>query len=389
MRVLILHSRYLSGDASGENRVVEDEARLLAEGGHQVEVWQASPERVTGLGLVGTAAGAVWSRTAVSQVRRKVREIGAEVVHCHNLFPVLSPAVLRAAADAGAAPVMTLHNYRLMCLPSTFLRDGRVCEDCLGRLPWPGVVHRCYRGSLLGSATVAASLSMHRALNTFRHVALYLAVSEFVRRKYIEAGFPPERLRVKSNFAWPVPKREGPGHHFLFLGRLSPEKGVHTLLRAWKRVPSKLVVVGDGPDAASLRASAPPNVEFTGSLPPPQVLDFLRGARVLLMPSLWYEAQPRVILEAFAAGVPVAASRIGGLPDLIASGESGLLVSPHEPVEWAAAAERLLDDEESIRLGEGAYQLWKERYSPAQGLQELEDSYRDALSRGPLGLTHR
>src|SRR6266542_3467876 len=326
MRVLILHSRYLSGDASGENRVVEDEARLLAEGGHQVEVWQASPERVTGLGLVGTAAGAVWSRTAVSQVRRKVREIGAEVVHCHNLFPVLSPAVPRAAADAGAAPVMTLHNYRLMCLPSTFLRDGRVCEDCLGRLPWPGVVHRCYRGSLLGSATVAASLSMHRALNTFRHVALYLAVSEFVRRKYIEAGFPPERLRVKSNFAWPVPKREGPGHHFLFLGRLSPEKGIHTLLRAWKRVPAKLVIVGDGPDAESLRASAPPNVEFTGLVQPSRVTEFLGGARAVLLPSVVYEAQPRVVLEAYAAGVPVAANRIGGLPDLIADGESGLLV---------------------------------------------------------------
>jgi glycosyltransferase involved in cell wall biosynthesis len=147
-------------------------------------------------------------------------------------------------------------------------------------------------------------------------------------------------------------------------------------------VTAKLIVVGDGPDAGSLRASAPPNVEFRGSLPPPQVLDVLRGARALLVPSLWYEAQPRVILEAYAAGVPVAASRIGGLPDLIASAESGLLVSPHEFGEWAAAAERLLDDEESIRLGEGAYRLWQERYSPERGLRELEDAYRDALSGG-------
>ena len=380
MRIFILHSRYLSGPASGENAVVQDEARLLSDAGHQVEVWEPSPDALRGLGLVKTGIQAVWSRKAIDHMSRMIREMGADVVHCHNLFPTLSPAVLSAAAAQGAAPVMTLHNYRLMCMPSTFLRNGQICEDCLGRTPWPGVVHRCYRGSLPGSAALAISLSVHRALRTFDRVALYLCVSQFVRRKYIEAGFPAHRLTVKSNFAWPTARREGPGDHFLFVGRISPEKGLHTLLDAWTRTSAKLLVVGDGPDADRLRGIAPKNVEFVGTVAQQRVADFLRGARALLLPSLWYEAQPRVILEAYAAGVPVIASRIGGIPDLVLEDRSGYLAEPDEVAEWASAVERLLDDRQAKQLGDGAYRLWTDHYSPKRALGALEDAYRRALS---------
>jgi glycosyltransferase involved in cell wall biosynthesis len=380
MRVLIVHSRYLSGYASGENSVVRDEARLLTDAGHHVDVWEPSPDMVTGLGLVATAARAVWSRSAAAEVATRIRDTEADVVHCHNLFPMLSPAIFRVAARMDTPAVMTLHNYRLMCLPSTFLRDGSICEDCLGRLPWPGVVHRCYRGSLPGSAALATSLSVHRALGTFDLVALYLSVSEFVRHKYLDAGFPAERMRVKSNFAWPADRRQGAGDHFLFLGRLSPEKGVGTLLEAWSRTNARLLVVGEGPEADRLKDGATANVEFVGSVPTDQVAGFLRAARALLVPSLWYEAQPRVILEAYAAGVPVIASRIGGLPDLVADEISGLSVTPADVVAWADAVERLLDDEESLRLGQGAHRLWSDRYSPERGLVELEAAYREAVT---------
>jgi glycosyltransferase involved in cell wall biosynthesis len=380
MRVLILHSRYRSGHASGENSVVDDEARLLASGGHHVSLLAVSPTAVSGAGVVGTAAGAVWSPRAVARVSRKIRETGAEIVHCHNLFPTLSPAVLRASAERGAAPVMTLHNYRLMCLPSTFLRDGRVCEDCMGRPPWPGVLHHCYRGSMPGSAALAASLSTHRMFRTFDRVALYLPVSEFVRRKYIEGGFAPDRLRTKSNFTWPAPRRAGAGDHFLFLGRLSSEKGLQTLLEGWSRTSARLLVVGDGPDADRLRSDAPDNVEFVGSVPRGEVEGYVRGARAVLLPSRWYEAQPRVVLEAYASGVAVLASRIGALPELVADDTSGLLVPPDDALAWIRAVERLRDDAESVRLGEGAYRLWRERYSPDRGLENLEMAYRLARS---------
>jgi glycosyltransferase involved in cell wall biosynthesis len=210
-------------------------------------------------------------------------------------------------------------------------------------------------------------------------VSLFLAVSPFVRDKHIEAGLRADRIRVKSNFTWSVPRREGTGRNFLYLGRLSPEKGVRTLVRAWDDVGAELVVVGDGPDADQLRTEAPPSVRFVGPLPGEDVVDLIREARAVLVPSVWYEAQPRVILEAYAAGVPVVASRIGGLPDLIIEEESGLLVTPGDGTAWAQAANRLLDDEAAIRLGEGAHRMWQERFSPECGLAALEEAYREAV----------
>jgi glycosyltransferase involved in cell wall biosynthesis len=379
VRILILHSRFLSGAVSGENRVVDDEARLLIEGGHQVDVWDPVPASAHGLRLVGTAARAIWSTEATARVRRLIRRSKAEIVHCHNLFPLLSPAVLRAASGEGAAVVMTLHNYRLLCLPATFIRDGRVCEDCLGRTPWPGVVHACYRDSTLGSAALATSLSLHNAFHTFDRVTKYLAVSGFVRRKYVEAGWPDDRIEVKSNFAWGSPRRGGPGRYFLYLGRLSPEKGVATLLAAWRRSSARLLVVGDGPAAQALRGGAPANVEFRPTVSPAEVPALIREARALLLPSLWYEAQPRVILEAYAAGVPVLASDLGALPEAVEH-DSGLLVPPGDAEAWSDAVERLSDDRESTRLGEGAWRLWRDRYSPERALQNLEDAYRRAVA---------
>jgi glycosyltransferase involved in cell wall biosynthesis len=379
LRILILHSRYLSGAVSGENRVVDDEARLLIEGGHKVDVWDPALANTHGLRLIGTAARAIWSTDATARVRSLIRRSKAEIVHCHNLFPVLSPAVLRAASGEGAAVVMTLHNYRLLCLPATFIRDGRVCEDCLGRTPWPGVVHACYRDSTLGSAALATSLSLHNAFNTFDRVTKYLAVSEFVRRKYVEAGWPDDRIEVKSNFAWENPKREGPGRYFLYLGRLSPEKGIATLLSAWSPSSMPLLVVGDGPAAQGLREDAPSNVEFRSTVSPAEVPALIREARALMLPSVCYEAQPRVILEAYAAGVPVLASDLGALPEAVPP-DSGLLVAPGDAGAWSYAVERLLDDRESERLGQGAWRRWRDTYSPERGLQNLEDAYRRAVA---------
>jgi glycosyltransferase involved in cell wall biosynthesis len=379
VRILILHSRYLSGAVSGENRVVEDEARLLTDGGHQVDVWDPAPANAHGLRLMGTAAQAIWSTDATDRVRGLIRRSKADIVHCHNLFPVLSPAVLRAASGEGAAVVMTLHNYRLLCLPATFIRDGRVCEDWLVRTPWPGVVHACYRDSTLGSAALATSLSLHNAFHTFDRVTKYLAVSGFVRRKYVEAGWPDDRIEVKSNFAWENPKREGPGRYFLYLGRLSPEKGIGTLVSAWRRSAARLLVVGDGPAAQALREGAPANVEFRPTASPAEVPALIREARALLLPSVCYEAQPRVILEAYAAGIPVLASDLGALPEAVPP-ESGLLVAPGDAGAWADAVEKLLDDRESERLGQGAWRFWRDRYSPERALQNLEDAYRRAVA---------
>ena len=377
MRILILHSRYLSGDASGENRVVEDEFRLLQEGGHDVRLWQPSPTDTQGLGLIKTSVSAIWSRSAAQEVVQLARKQGSDVVHIHNLIPALSPAVIRAVAGEGIPVVVTLHNYRYMCLPATFLRDNRICEDCLGHVPWRGVYHRCYRGSVLASGVMATAFTLHGKLGTFDRVAKFLAVSSFIREKYIEAGFSPESIAIKSNFAWPTDVRRGAGDYFLFVGRLSEEKGVETLVKAWDRSLGRLVIVGDGPQGPMLRASASDGVEFRGFVPGEEIPEILRGARALLFPSICYEAQPRTILEAYAVGVPVIASAIGGISDLVDKG-SGYAVSPHDPQEWFRTIGLLRDDALATRLGANAFRLWQSRYSPEQGRRHLEDAYMAA-----------
>lgn len=384
MRVLILHSRYASGATSGENRVVDDEAALLREGGHEVRVWSPEPDDSSPAARAGMAARAVWSRAAAAEVARLVRAHAPDVVHVHNLYPMLSPAVLRIQDPP---VVVTLHNYRLLCLPAVFLRDGRPCEDCLGRPPWRGVVHRCYRGSAAGSAALAASLVLHRRTGSFRLVARYLAVSEFVREKHVEAGLDPGRITVKPNFVAAMPRREGPGSEFLYLGRLSAEKGLDRLMEAWNGLPARLVVVGDGPERERLAALAPANVELRGAVAPADVPAHLARARALVLPSICYEGAPRTVVEAFAAGVPVIANRLGALPSVVADGETGMLVEPGSAAAWRDAVTRLLDDRLSRNMGDRAHADWQSRYSPEQGLADLEEAYGQVTGSALAGRT--
>ena len=379
LRVLVLHSQYASGASSGENRVVEDEAALLAEHGHDVRLETPVPDDGSAAARLTLGARAVWSRRTTRMVRRIEQEWRPDVIHVHNLFPQLSPAVLRGT---GAPVVLTLHNYRLLCLPATFLRDGRQCEKCLGRGLSAGVRHRCYRGSLAGSASLATSISVHRALGTFGAVDRFVAVSGFVRDKYVSAGFASERIAVKPNFVAPTGRRDGPGSDFLYLGRLSEEKGLEPLLRLWGDVPGTLRIVGEGPEGDRLRSIAPPNVEFAGAVPPGDVPALLRSSRALVLPSICYEGAPRTVVEAFAAGVPVIGSRRGAIPEFVSHGDTGALAEPGVAEEWHAAVEMLNRDEESVRMGGNAHHAWRELYSPQRAIEALEGVYADVIARG-------
>jgi glycosyltransferase involved in cell wall biosynthesis len=372
MRVLVVHNHYTSGISSGENRVVADEVDLLRAHGHEVELWEPSADDLTGARRALLGPQAVWSRSSVRHLELTAARFRPDVVHAHNLFPRLSPAILRSRV---APVVLTLHNYRLLCLPATFLRDGKTCEDCFGKVPWRGAVHGCYRGSRVGSAALATSLALHRAVRTFEQPATYLAVSEYVRTRHVEAGFDPERVWVKPNFVWGTDQRTGPGGDFLYVGRLSPEKGLDRLLPIWATVPARLVVVGDGPQRAELEAAAPANVTFLGSVPHEDVAGLLRESRALVLPTACYEGAPRTVVEAYAAGVPVLATRIGAVPSVVDEGETGLLAGLGDAPEWVKIVETLLDDEQSIRLGRAAFAAWSDHYSPTRAIMDLELAY--------------
>jgi len=376
MRILVLHSRYLSGALSGENSVVDDECALLRSAGHDVRLYAPSvrPSR-RGASL---AIDAVWNRSEVGAVREHLRGIRPDVVHVHSMFPALSPAVLLALPDSTPV-VMTLHNFRYSCLPATFFRDGRTCEDCLGKLPVRGVLHGCYRGSWAASAALATSLGLHRALESWERVRLFLAVSAFVRSKHVQAGLSPEKIRVKPNFAHAVARRQGPGEYLLALGRLTPEKGFDTVVAAAREDGQRLLVVGDGPARKDLQTMAGPNTTFVGPVGRERVPELLRGARALVFPSRCYEGSPRAILEAFAAGVGAIASRIGGVAELLRDPAAGVLPPPDDNTAWISALSHFRDDSVATRAGEAAHELWRTHFSPATALRDLESAYEAVL----------
>ncbi len=259
-RILLAHNRYLI--AGGERQVFEAEARLLREHGHVVETYVEDNERVAALGKAATAARTVWSAETHRTISERLAAGDIDLVHVHNFFPLISPSIYYAARAAGVPVVQTLHNYRLLCVNGLLFRDGAVCEDCVGRLPLPGIQHACYRSSVSGSAMVAAMLSTHRAIGTWDNVVgTYIALSDFSRQKFIEGGLPGSRITVKPNFLDGDPAQgEGQGGYALYVGRLSPEKGIGTVLEAWRRSGSTLPlkVVGDGPLSKEVEAASKP-----------------------------------------------------------------------------------------------------------------------------------
>ena len=301
MRILIIHNKYLQ--YGGEDAVVAAESNLLRRHGVDVREYERDNRDIADLSSLRVAADTIWSRRSSREVGALLDLLRVDVVHCHNTFPLISPSVYRAAADRGIPVVQSLHNFRLMCPQAFLLRNDKPCEDCLGKLPWRSVMHRCYRGSAAQSAVLLAMVGVNRALGTYeKPVTRYVALNEFCRKKFIQAGLPAERIVVKPNFVdLPQVRLDSPRNGALFVGRLSREKGVHAIADAFRTLRSThaaLDAIGNGPDAAVL--SGIRGVHLHGPKPSVEVYAAMSRAAYLLMPSIWYENFPRVLVEAFA-----------------------------------------------------------------------------------------
>jgi glycosyltransferase involved in cell wall biosynthesis len=347
MKVLMLHNRYLI--PGGEDQCSVAEVALLRDHGHEVQLLEEDNRRVEQLGHMRTAMRTLWSRESYRRIDELLRSGGFDILHVQNFFPLWSPSVYYAASRNRIPVVQTLHNYRLMCVNAILFRDQHLCQDCLGRfLPWHGVVHACYRDSRAASAVVAGMVGAHKLAGTWRkRVATYIAVSDFARGLYIAGGLPPEKIRVKPNFIHPSPMPgTGGGGYALYVGRLSAEKGIATILDAWKgaRETIPLKIIGEGPLAERVIGMTRecPMIEYLGAKLLPEVLDLMRRAEFLVFPSEWYETMGRTIMEAFAVGTPVVATNIGPPASMITPGENGFHFTPgnvaelRERVEWCS-----------------------------------------------------
>jgi len=390
MNILMLHNSYQFH--GGEDESFASEVRMLTDAGHHVETIHLKNENVSGLGAVQVGIQSIWSHHSYNLVDQKLQERTFSVLHVQNFFPLISPSVYYAAKKNGVPVVQTLRNYRLLC-PSTILyRNGKICEECLHKtFKYPGIIHGCYRDSALSSATVAALTALHSLKGTWRNaVDLYISLTEFSRQKFIEGGFPPDRVIVKPNFVYPDPgPGDGNGGYVLFVGRLTPEKGVETLLSAWDRVksPGTLKIVGEGPLEVRVAAfcEGRTNVQWLGHKTAAEAKELMGAASVLVFPSEWYEPFGRVAIESFAKGTPVITSRLAGMPEIVQDRQTGLLCNAGDPEDLAAKLHWALDHPAEIRaMRPRARAMYESKYTAEENCGALLRAYQIVQGAMPL-----
>lgn len=385
MKILLCHNHYQQ--PGGEDQVFADEATLLEAHGHQVVRFTQHNDAIETMSRWQVAGRTLWNRKSYAALRGLIRRERPQLMHCTNTFPLISPAAYYAARGERVPVVQSLHNYRLLCPNSLFLRNGRVCEKCLGMtVPLPAAVHGCYRGSRAASAVVAAMSGVHRLAGTWnRAVDTYVVLTEFARRKFIAGGLPANKIVVKPNFVDPDPGvGNGAGGYAVFIGRLSEEKGVDTLLEAWSHLPDRvpLKIVGDGPLLANVQQAADGDdrIEILGRQPMPEVLSILGDAACLIVPSICYEGLPKTMVESFAKGTPVIASRIGSLTELIDDGRNGLHAEPGSAEDLAAKVQQLFADPcQTQQMRQAARREYELKYTAEQNYRMLIEIYDRAL----------
>jgi glycosyltransferase involved in cell wall biosynthesis len=385
-RILLVHNAYQQ--RGGEDSVVASEVELLRRHGHEVIELRRDNHAIGAVGKVRLAAQTLWSCATRAEALELLRRHRPAVVHVHNTFPLVSPSLYWACAAAGVPVVQTLHNFRLACPQAMFLRDGRVCERCLGKtVAWPALAHGCYRGSRAQTAVVVGMLALHRTIGTFeRKVSRYIALNEFCRAKFIEAGLPAQRIVVKPNFA-EVERTHHPRARagMLFVGRLSDEKGIEVLGAAWRGCGGVgLRVIGAGSEGVAL--SELPGVEMLGLCGAERVQAEMKRSVALVLPSICYENFPRTLVEAFGCGTPVIASRIGALAELVEEGETGLLFEPSDArgladaVRWAAQ-----HPQEMAQMGANARARYETKYTPDINYRQLLAIYHSTIDEARDG----
>ncbi|RKT78460.1 glycosyltransferase involved in cell wall biosynthesis [Terracoccus luteus] len=402
----ILHvNKYLYRRGGAEGYML-DVARLQREAGHEVELFgMQHPENPAGLPLADTFPGLVelepapeglrakaaaaarmlWSTSSRSGLSEAIRRFRPDVVHLHNVYHQLSPSVLHAVRDAGLPSVMTLHDYKLACPSYQMLDHGKPCDACVTGSPVQAARRRCKDGSLTASTLLAVESTLHRATRAYAPVTALVCPSEFLAGVMRQAGVFPERLHVVPHFVAPSDAAlpASPGLGFVFGGRLSHEKGVDTLVRAVGLAPDvHLDVAGDGPERAALEAlaaqCAPGRVRFHGRIARDELETLMRGSLAGVVPSRWYENQPMTVLESMGAGVPVVATTLGGLPELVRDGVDGWTVPPDDPQALATILQAVAaDPAEARRRGAVGRERMLRDFSADVHVERLDELYRE------------
>lgn len=389
IKILQVHEYYIQ--PGGEDTVFATEVNLLREKGHEVIEYVEHNDRIPTMGKINVATQTLWSRYSYQHTSDLLEKEKPDVVHFHNTFPLISPSAYYACQTAKIPVIQSLDNPRLLCPSANFYRNGKLCQDCLGKTPpWPGIVHACYHKSPFQTAIVASMLSLHRWTKTWKsRVDYYLVATEFYKNKFIEGGLPPEKIIVKPHFIYPdsLPRPEHQlGDYALFIGRLDPEKGVRTMLHAWMHLSDiPLKIRGSGQLEEDIRIfiknNGLSNVEIIERLSGPGLTNMIKKARFLVWPSEgYYETFGYVAVESFSCGVPVIASRIGVCGEIVSDQITGLHFTPGDPVDLAVKVRRAWEHPlEMAELGKNARREYDQKYTAERNYDLLMEIYQRAI----------
>jgi glycosyltransferase involved in cell wall biosynthesis len=385
VKILLCHNYYRY--RGGEDVSFEADIEMLRSFGHELELYTKHNDAINGHGRLALAKNTIWNSQSEREITEIIHRFRPDILHCNNIFPQISPSVYRAANQASLPVVQALRNYRLVCANGYLFRDGHICTDCVDRPSrYPALLHGCYRDSRLATAAVVSMQVVHGAIGTWKNrVDAYFTPSAFARELFIRNGINGNRIAVRTNFVHPDNGlSDGRGGYALFIGRISPEKGLRVLLQAWQTLHSELPlkIVGTGPDEEALRREFPnaPNVEWLGSHSSAEVLTLLADAKCLIMPSEWYETFGRTIAEALSRGTPVIASRLGAIAELVVDGETGFLFEPGNADALVATTKSLIANEDRYQeMRRAAYDSYKARFTREKSHEQLMAVYQTAL----------
>ncbi|MDQ7786900.1 MAG: glycosyltransferase [Thermodesulfovibrionales bacterium] len=395
MKALLIHNSHRSGSSSGDDIVFSKESKLLEQ--YENVVFKINPsndefDNASPLKKLSTILQVPWSFIYYKKIKQLLLKENPDIIHLHNFFPFISPSVFYAADSAGIPIIQTLHDFRYLCPMAFLMRSGKICNECKGGAFFKSVEYGCFKGSNLQSIPVAFMLKLHWYLKTFKKkIDGYICLTESQRKIYLEAGFDETKLFIKPNFVDDTYEKEKYqyGDYAVFIGRLGEEKGVRTLIGAWKNLPDiPLKIVGDGPDAKDFKSLVNDlnikNIDFIGYKPYLECRKILNNARFLIMPSIWYETFGLTIIEAFSHCKPVIASNLGAMADIVKDKVTGLLFTPMNTQELTEKVRWLwTNPEECKRMGQNARREYEEKYTPDKNYEMLMDIYREVIEKTP------
>lgn len=381
MKVIMAHNTHLI--PGGEDESFAQECQLLKEYGNDVIPYSRDNKVIQTLPLWKVSLRTLWSAKDYHTVRHLIRSEKPDILHVQNTFPLISPAIFHAAHHEGIPTILSLRNYRLYCLNSYFLRGGQVCEKCINQyMPLSGIYYKCYRDSLPGSVVTASMIMLHRWLKTYQNqVDAFITLTDFSKEKFASHGIPTYKIYVKPNFVVSPPTfPQNRKNFFLYVGRLSPEKGIQVLLDAWENlgqgVPLKLVGSGPLQDLVEQAATRHPNIEYLGQRPVEVVYRLLSQAQALIFPSLWYEGMPRTIIEAFSQSTPVIASKLGAMETMVKHQVTGLHFQPGNSESLAKEVRWLLNNHYLLEnMREAVEKEFQSKYIAKNNYQQLIEAY--------------